>query len=90
MAQTDVIWRPPARRGKNTPARRLAVLLFVLSPLAVLTVLCVWMYFAIQVPPQMSEPPKGAGAGKTGLGNEYTSFGKGRPEAKPAATPAPK
>ena len=66
---------------RDTPRKRLAVILFILSPLAVLTVLCVWMYFALQRAPYMSEPAVGAGAGHTGMSNEYGGLGKGRPPA---------
>ena len=65
--------------------------------LAVLTLLCVWMYFALRDPPRMNEAPKGAGAGKTGLSNEYMGLGGERPQtalptgAAPATgSPAPK
>jgi hypothetical protein len=64
---------------RDTPRKRFAVILFVLSPLAVLTALCVWLYFAIKEPPFMAEPARGAGAGHTGLSNEYMGVGKGRP-----------
>ena len=73
---------------RDTPQKRFAVILFILSPLAVLTILCVWMYFALKNPPQMNEPAKGAGAGKTGLSNEYMGLGRDRPQA-PAPTGAP-
>jgi len=69
---------------RDSPRKRLAVIVFILSPLAVLVVLCWWMYFAIKQPPYMNEPPKGAGAGHTGLSNEYMGLGRDRP-----AAPAP-
>ena len=72
---------------RDSPRKRIAVLLFIISPLAVLTGLCWWMYYAISRPPLMNEPPKGAGAGHTGLSNEYMGLGKGRPA--PAGTAAP-
>lgn len=76
---------------KDSPQKRLGVILFILSPLAVLTILCVWMYFALKNPPQMNEPAKGAGAGKTGLSNEYMGLGRDRPEAptNPVGGPSP-
>ena len=69
---------------RDSPRKRLAVLLFIISPLAVLTGLCWWMYYAISRPPLMNEPPKGAGAGHTGLSNEYMGLGRGRPQAESA------
>ncbi len=74
----------PARGSpvlRDTPRKRIAVILFILSPLAVLVVLCWWMYFAIKQPRYMDSPARGAGAGHTGLSNEYMGLGKGRPEA---------
>jgi hypothetical protein len=64
---------------RDTPGKRFAVVLFVISPLAVLTLLCVWMYFALREPPAMSGAPRGAGAGQTGMSNEYMGLGKDRP-----------
>ena len=74
---------------KDSPRKRLGVILFVLSPLAVLTLLCVWMYFALRDPPRMNEAPRGAGAGKTGLSNEYMGLGGERPQAAPRTGAAP-
>ncbi|MFN0131294.1 MAG: hypothetical protein ACKVW3_01985 [Phycisphaerales bacterium] len=64
------------RDGK---AKRIGVLLFALGPLAVLAFLCVLMWQSMKNP-LMHEPPKGAGAGKTGMSNEYGGIGE-----KPAA-----
>jgi hypothetical protein len=71
-------------RIQDSPRKRLGVILFVLSPLAVLTLLCWWMYFALKNPPSMSEPARGAGAGHTGMSNEYMGLGKGRPAPAPS------
>jgi hypothetical protein len=51
---------------RDTPAKRFAVVLFILSPLAVLTLLCVWMYFALKEPPAMSGPARGRRGGAHG------------------------
>jgi hypothetical protein len=72
-------------RLPDTPAKRFGVILFILSPLAVLALLCWWMYFALRDAPQMSATPRGAGAGKTGMSNEYVGLGKGRPAATGAS-----
>ena len=73
-------------RLKNTPAQRFGVILFILSPLAVLAILCWWMYFALRQAPEMSASPRGAGAGPTGMSNEYVGLGKGRPQPAPSGT----
>lgn len=73
---------------RDTPRKRFAVILFILSPLAVLTALCWWMYFAIKAPPYMNEPAVGAGAGHTGMSNEHMGLGKGRPAAPRSTGPA--
>jgi len=73
---------------RDTPGKRFAVILFILSPLAVLTGLCWWMYFAIRQPPFMNEPAVGAGAGHTGMSNEYMGLGKNRPAAPASTGPA--
>jgi hypothetical protein len=64
--------------------------LFILSPLAVLTLLCVWMYFAMKEAPYMNAPARGAGAGRTGMANEHHGIGGERPAPGGAAAPAPK
>lgn len=74
---------------RDSAGKRFAVIAFILSPLAVLTVLCVWMYFALKEPPAMAAPPVGAGAGKTGMSNEYRGFGRDRPQAPVPAAPKP-
>lgn len=74
-----------AVRLQDTPRKRLVVILFILSPLAVLAVLCWWMYFALQEGPQMHATPRGAGAGRTGLANEY--MGKAPAGEPPARQP---
>lgn len=78
-----------AVRTRGSRRQRIALTLFILSPLAVLTGLCVWMYFEIQAAPHMSAPPRGAGAGHTGMSNEYIGVGRDRPQAPPAPTGSP-
>ena len=61
---------PNAKRpASRTSGRRLLFILFVLSPLAVLAVLC-WM-IAVAIPrgPQMANDHRGAGGGDTGGAN---------------------
>ncbi len=61
---------PPAmhRPPPNTPARRMALLIYLLSPFLVLALL-VWLILVAQrTGPKMNAPPKGAGAGETGMG----------------------
>lgn len=57
--------------------------MFVISPLAVLTVLCVLIAQSIRHGQSMSEPPVGAGAGRTGMSNEYMGIGKKAEPSKP-------
>jgi hypothetical protein len=64
------------RSTGNSPARRAALLAFIISPLAVVTVLVFLIMQAMKTGPYMSEPPKGAGAGHTGMSNEYSGIGK--------------
>ena len=52
------------------------MLLFILSPLAVLTVLCLLIAQAMKHGQEMSAKPVGAGAGHTGMSNEYMGVGK--------------
>lgn len=56
------------------------LLLFIVSPLAVLTVLCVLIAQSMRHGQSMAEKPVGAGAGHTGMSNEYMGIGK-KPEA---------
>lgn len=77
----------PALYIKDSPRKRLGVILFILSPLAVLTLLCWWMYFALREPPKMAAKPIGAGAGHTGMSNEYMGLGNGRPAATGSTSP---
>jgi hypothetical protein len=73
-------YRPRMPQLPDTRAKRIGVIAFILSPLAVLALLCWWMYFALRNPPAMEARPIGAGAGHTGMSNEYVGLGKGRPE----------
>ena len=59
------------------------MLLFILSPLAVLALLCVLLAQALNRGQKMSEQPVGAGAGHTGMSNEYMGVGKKKDPAKP-------
>src|SRR4051812_32958831 len=74
----------PARRRRQ----RILLTLWIVSPLAVLTLLCVWMYQSLKTPAYMNERPRGAGAGHTGMSNEYMGLGKDRPAGGMAATGA--
>ncbi len=59
---------------QTAPGRRrpkVLLLLFIVSPLAVVTVLVLIIIQAMKTGPYMSEPPKGAGAGHTGMYNEH-------------------
>ena len=55
----------------NTRGRRVALLVFLLSPLLVLALLFFLIYRAQISGPRMHEPPRGAGAGQTGMSNEH-------------------
>ncbi len=55
----------------STAGRRLAFWVFVLSPLAVLAVLVALIAISLERGPRMHEPPVGAGAGHTGMSNEF-------------------
>lgn len=58
-------------RRHNSRRTRIGLLLFILSPLAVLTILCVLIARSLDRGPEMHEPAVGAGAGHTGMSNEY-------------------
>ncbi len=60
---------PPAHLPRKR--RRVVVLGVVLGPLVVLIVLTLLIVQAMRTGPYMNEPPKGAGAGHTGMYNEY-------------------
>jgi hypothetical protein len=81
-----------ATRIGNTRGKRIAVIALAIAPLAVLALLCWWMYYALREPPAMSGPARGAGAGHTGMSNEYMGLGKDRPAPAGAtgATSRPK
>jgi hypothetical protein len=66
----------PARPTPNTPVRRMALLIFLLSPLLVLAALVLLIYQAQRAGPKMNEPPKGAGAGETGMARPPIELGK--------------
>ena len=65
-----------ARPLPNTPVRRMALLIFLLSPLLVLAALVLLIYQAQKTGPKMNEPPKGAGAGETGMAKPFIDAGK--------------
>lgn len=75
----------PPRQG-NSRRTRIAVLLFILSPLAVLTLLCVLIAQSIKEGQKMRSTPVGAGAGHTGMSNEHMGLGK---KKEPAPPPKP-
>jgi len=52
------------------------LLAFIISPLAVLTVLCILIARSIEHGTAMNSPAIGAGAGKTGMSNEFMGIGK--------------
>lgn len=60
----------------NTPARRIALLIFLLSPLLVLAALVLLIYQAQKTGPKMNAEPKGAGAGETGMARPPIQVGK--------------
>lgn len=71
----DVV--PKARRTGNSPAARAALLAFILSPLVVVVILCVLIWLSLRSGPVMKEPPRGAGAGTTGMYNQHMGRGEG-------------
>lgn len=68
--------------SERTPARRFALLIFLLSPLAVLALLCVLIALSLQSEPAMVAPPVGAGAGETGMRNDYLTKERQRERAE--------
>jgi hypothetical protein len=64
------------RHSSTSRRTRIGVLLFILSPLAVVTVLCVLLAQALRHGQEMTAKPVGAGAGHTGMSNEYMGVGK--------------
>lgn len=75
------IARPRVEVSARTPARRFALLVFLLSPLAVLAFLCVLIAISIQKEPAMDAPPVGAGAGETGMLNDHLTKERQRQRA---------
>jgi hypothetical protein len=61
----------PAKRYIHSPAQRMGVIVFMLSPLAVVAVLCVLIWLALRNPTIVKQQPVGAGAGATGMSNEH-------------------
>lgn len=61
----------PAQRKANGPLARAALLAFILSPLVIFTLLCVLIWLSLRSGPMMNEPPRGAGAGQTGMYNQH-------------------
>lgn len=77
----------PSRGRPNSAARRFLLIAYIVSPLAVLAFL-IWMIsLALQGGTVMRAPPVGAGAGRTGMSNEFMGIGKQADQ--PAATPNP-
>jgi hypothetical protein len=62
----------------NTKGRRVALLVFLLSPFLVLALLCFLIWQAQRTGLAEHEPPKGAGAGHTGMLNEYKGLHPGK------------
>jgi hypothetical protein len=73
------------RSAAQGSGRRLALLVFLLSPLFVLALLTFLIFQAQKSGPRMNEPPVGAGAGHTGMYNEYGGLRPGGKSSKPAA-----
>jgi hypothetical protein len=69
---------PRLARG-NSRRTKILLLAFIISPLAVLTVLCILIARSLEQNPGRDVPPIGAGAGKTGMSNETMGLRK-RPE----------
>ncbi len=69
----------PVRRG-NSRRTRIALLAFILSPLVVLTVLILLIADSMKHGRDMNAPAVGAGAGHTGMANEYMGVGKEPPK----------
>ncbi len=61
---------PHPRRYHHSRAQRWGVLIFILSPLAVVAALCILIYYALKDPMIVKQPPVGAGAGETGMSNQ--------------------
>lgn len=64
-----------AARIVDGRGKRIGVLLFAVAPLGVLALLCVLIWQSMKHP-LMHAPPKGAGAGHTGMSNEYGGIGR--------------
>lgn len=58
------------RRYHHSSGQRWGVLIFILSPLAVVAALCVLIYYALKDPTIQKQPAVGAGAGHTGMSNQ--------------------
>ena len=70
---------PGPRRARTVPGR-VVVVVVLLAGAATATVVC-WVAFANResAKPMMAEPEVGAGAGHTGMYNEYGGIGKKEP-----------
>jgi len=64
-------------RGRTIPGKRVVVFL-ILAPLAVASIITA-VAFAYRSDKRMNEKPVGAGAGHTGMYNEYGGIGKQAP-----------
>jgi len=78
MDRTGVSESSNVRRG-NSRRTRVILLAFIISPLAVLALLCILIAQSIEQGRRMNEPAVGAGAGHTGMSNEYMGLGKKSP-----------
>ncbi len=80
---TAALWNVAMSVPRGNSRRTKTLLLaFVISPLAVLTVLCILIARSLEHGREMNEPPIGAGAGKTGMSNEFMGIGKEHPAPK--------
>ncbi|MFM9995388.1 MAG: hypothetical protein ACKVU4_06255 [Phycisphaerales bacterium] len=74
MSDADPRTPPPpaaARRAPLTPGRRIALLVYLLSPLIVLALLVLLIFQAQRAGTKLTDPPKGAGAGESGMGQPF-------------------
>lgn len=77
----------PGTRG-NSAKKKALVLAVAIGPLAVLVLVCVAIWRGQVNGLHMRATPKGAGAGHTGMSNQYTGIGKA-PEQTPPKAPNP-
>lgn len=76
----------PGTRG-NSAKKKALVLAVAIGPLAVLVLVCVAIWRGQVNGLHMRATPKGAGAGQTGMSNQYSGLGK-TPDQAPAKAPS--